>query len=140
MSNIEARLIHVGAHEFEFVPPDKLRFTLRGALADDDAATYLDFIYAHAAKGMGRLYVSYDLAEMTRIDGQARQRVAKVLRPYPFAGIAIVGASFSTRMLVGMIIRAAKIIKPEFVDFPHKFMGSMAEADTWFDELRNKKA
>jgi hypothetical protein len=111
---------------------------MRGVLEDDEAAAYLDFIRAHTPGGNGVLYVVYDLTHLKRIAEGARKRTTKVERPYPFGGLAIVGANFSTRTLVDMILRAARLFKPEFVAFPHEFFVSVDAANSWFDELRNK--
>ncbi len=140
MTNREPITIQVGAHEFKFVPPDVLRFKMRGAMSDEDAKAYLDFIHVHAEETGGLLYAAYDLSQFTRIDERARNRTTKVDKPYPFAGLVIVGASFSVRALAAMIIRAAKLIKPESVNFPHKFVATLAEAEAWIDELREKAA
>ncbi|HRI67862.1 MAG TPA: hypothetical protein PK156_26675 [Polyangium sp.] len=140
MSARKAVKVTVGTHEFEFVPPDVLRFKMRGAMLEEDAKAYLDFIHVHAEETGGLLYAAYELSQFTRIDEKARNRTTKVEKPYPFAGLVIVGASFSVRALAAMIIRAAKLIKPESVNFPHKFVATMAEAEAWIDELREKAA
>lgn len=140
MSEVQGTKVNVGTHEFEFLTPDLLRFTLRGTMTDEDATAYLDFIHGRAAETGGLLYVAYDVSAFTRVDEQARSRITRVNRPYPFGGLVIVGANFSMRALAGMMIRAVRLFKPEYLDCPHKFVRTMAEADAWIDELREKSA
>ncbi len=140
MSDRESVKIIEGTHEFEFVAPDLLRFRLRGAMTDDETIKYLDFVFAHTPDENRSLYVVYDLSEMVRLDERSRKRVTEVDRPYPFDGLVVIGASYSMRMLAEMLIRAIKLIKPEYWNFPHKFVGTMAEAEAWIDEIRQNKA
>lgn len=140
MSESKPTSVRVGAHEFESVSLDTLRFTFRGDLTDAEAAQYLDFVHARANEADGLLYTVYDLSALTRIDEKARRRITNIGRPYPFAGLAVIGANFTIRALAQMIIRAIKIIKPEIWSFPHKFVANQAEADAWIDELRKADA
>ena len=139
MSRIVTESINVGAHEFQFVPPDQLRFRFCGVFLEKEVEAYLDFIYTHGSQANGKLYVAYDLSQWTRIDEGARKRTTAVEQPYPFEAMAITGANFSTRALASMLLRAGKVIRPAFFSFSYKFVASMDEANSWFDELRAEK-
>lgn len=132
----EAETKIVGTHEFQFVPPDEIRFVLRGVLNDDDTRSYLDFLFAQGDKAGRKLYSAYDLSAWERVSEESRKLVINVERPYPYAALAIVGASFSTRALASMILRAGGLVAPKKFGFPWKFVASMAEAHAWFEELR----
>ena len=140
MSRLETESINVGAHEFRFIPPDQLHFVMRGVFRNADAIAYLNFIRAHALDGKCLPYATFDLREMTRMDDAARKLVINVGQPYALGGVAVVGAGFSIRTLADMLIRAGKIIAPQYFTFPHKFVGTTDEAYAWFDELRAKRA
>lgn len=139
MNTVEPKSLHLDTHEFHFVPPDLIRFTFRGSLSDEVTKQYLDFIYDRATEINGSLYVIYDLSAWTRIDERARKRVTKVDRPYPFAGMAIIGTSFTIQALANMIIRAVKLIRPDYWSFPHKFFANVADAEAWIAEIREKR-
>lgn len=140
MSEIKAATVACGKHEFQFVPPDQVRFVFRGDFEESDADAYFDFIFKHADQCNKRLYSAYDLSAFKRASEGGRKRVINVGRPYPYAALAIVGANFSTRAVAGMILRAGRLVAPKTFNFPYKFVASMDDADAWFDELRNRKS
>lgn len=139
MNDTQKESVNVGAHEFQFIAPDQLRFAFCGALVENEVEVYLDFIYKHASLANRNLYVAYDLSQWTRIDEGARRRVTAVEQPYPFDAMAITGANFSTRALASMLLRAGKVIRPSYFAFSYKFVATMDDANAWFEELRAKK-
>lgn len=139
MKNLKKVSAKIGAHEFNFVPPDQLQFVMRGKFRDVDAVKYLEFINAHTPEEKGLVYGAYDLTHMTQMDDAARKRVISVKQPYAFGGLAIIGASFPIRTLSNMLFRAGKIIAPQYFNYPYKFVASMGDANSWFDELRSKR-
>src|SRR4051794_8452779 len=120
MSGIEAEVVKIGDNEFRFLPPDQVRFVIRGVFEATDADTYLDFIFKYGDQCNGRLYSAYDLSAFTRATDAGRKRVINVGRPYPYAAMSMVGANFSTRTVAGMLMTAGKLLAPKHFDFPHK--------------------
>jgi len=127
-------------HEFQFEPPDQLRFVIRGEFTDADVDPYLDFIFSQANRSGGLVYSVYDLSRFTRATAGARQRVVNVARPYPYAALAVIGAGFSTRTVATMILTAGKLVAPKHFTFPIKFFSSLDDANAWFDEIRKKRS
>lgn len=137
--NVSKDVLHVGMHEFRFVAPDRLIFAMRGEFTEADCGAYIDFVFLKDPARASILYSFYDLTKMTRVDERARKRVIRVNEKYPYGGIALTTANFSTRALVGMILRAGKLVAPDQLSFPYKFVNSMDEANAWFDELRTMR-
>jgi len=137
--SVESKRVIVGTHEFQFVAPDQLRFFLRDEFSDSDCIAYVDFVFQDDPNRAPVLYSIYDLTKMTRVAEAARKRVINVNRPYPYGGMAVMTSNFTTRALVGMVMRAGKLIAPERLSFPYKFVDSIDEANAWFDELRKKQ-
>lgn len=138
-ATFEAETIMVGRHEFRFIPPDRIRIAFCGDFDLPHAEPYLDFVYGCSEKCGGLLYAAYDLSDIGQITPSLRQRLVQVDRPYPCAAVAVFGATISTRAVVTMVLAAARILKPNHVAFPHKFVDSFDEANAWFDELKGKR-
>lgn len=131
--------VRIADHAFWFVPPDQIHFAFRGEFAEGHADTYLDFVFKHADESGRPLYSMYDLSTFTRATEGGRKCVINVKRPYPYAALAVVGAPFSTRAVAEMILTAGRLIAPKHFSFPIKFWATAADAEAWFDELREKR-
>lgn len=138
MMNNEPQSTIFGVHEFQFVPPDTLRFFLRGEFGDSDCEAYLDAIFQRVQGQTSTLYAIYDLTQLTRVAEGARKRLIHVKRAYPYGGIAVMVSTLSMRAVVEMMMRAGKLVAADRFGFPYKFVKSVEEADAWFDELRKK--
>jgi len=138
MAAIKPETLHVGLHEFWFVPPDRIHFVMRDVFDVSQAVGYLDFIHSRASLCGGMLYASYDLSQLGRLTAEARLAVIKVDRPYPLAGLGIIGASFTIRSLTGMLMSAGRLLAPKAFGFPCRCFETLDEADAWFEELRAK--
>jgi hypothetical protein len=139
MSDLKPESVHVGSHEFHFIPPNQVHFVFRGVFDDVDAGAYLDFIFKYGDQCNGLLYSVYDISAFSRATDAGRKRVINVKRAYPYAAMALVGANFSTRAFAGMVLTAGRLVAPKHFNFPYKFVPTMDEANAWFDELRNKR-
>ncbi|MBK9258931.1 MAG: hypothetical protein IPM54_03770 [Polyangiaceae bacterium] len=139
MNDVKTELF-VGTHEFRFVPPDQIHFVMRGEFKGAHVDPYFDFVFSHGESTGGLLYSVYDLSEFTRATESGRKRVINPGRLYPYAALAVIGASFSTRTVAKMILRAGKLVAPKHFNFPIKFVSTMDDAQAWFDELRRKRA
>lgn len=131
---LETRLF--GANECKFIPPDQVHFTFRGRVQEADAVVHNELLYTYADAAKRDVYVMYNLAQFEGDTYAARKRVNEIDRPHPYAGVAIIGANFAMRTLVGMIIRSGRLLSPERFKLPIRFVATMDEAQAWFDELR----
>lgn len=138
MSDPKVEAARVGAHEFRFIPPNQVHFVMRGEFTDADCIAYVNFASKCTPEGGGLMYGFYDLTQLGRVADGARKRVVDVQRPYQYGGMAVMVSTFSARVLVGMIMRAGRIISPDRLSYPYKFVSSIDEAQAWFDELRSK--
>jgi hypothetical protein len=134
----EAEVKIVGSHRFEFIPPNRCFFAIVGTMDEEHAASYLAFLYKHADAFGGPLEGVYDISRMNRMTIGARSRIVNVSRQFPLTAIALVGANFSIRTLVGMIITAGRLVAPKHFTFAHKFVATADEADAWLDEVRKQ--
>ena len=139
MSGTNPEPVRAGSNEFQFIPPDRVHFIFRGVFDDSDADAYLDFVFQHGDQSNRLLYAAYDLSAFTRATEAGRKRVINVGRPYPYAALAVIGASFSTRTVAGMILTAGRLIAPQKFNFPIKFLTTMTDAGAWFDEVRKER-
>lgn len=128
-----------GTHEAWFVAPDEVHFIFRGEFTEEQADPYLNFAYAQADRVGKSLYAGYDLSAFSRTTDGARKRVIKTIRPYPYAAMAVVGTSFSTRIATNMILTAGRLVSPKHFEFPIKFLRTMVEANAWFDQIRAER-
>lgn len=139
MSELEPASKFFGEQELHFTPPDVVLCVLRGALHEAEAREIIVFVDKHAELAGGNVYCIYDMSEFVRITDSVRKIAIHVDKPYPYFAVAVIGTSFSTRMFADMIMRAGKLVSPKYFGFRHKFVASVAEANTWFDELRRDK-
>lgn len=131
--------VRAGSNEFRFIPPDTVFFIFRGVFEDADAAAYLDFVFKQGDQSKTLLYSVYDISMFERATDAARKRVINVGQAYPYAAMALVGASFSTRAFASMVLTAGRLVAPKYFNFPYKFVSSFEDANAWFDELRTSK-
>jgi len=129
----------VGVHEFRFVPPRRAIFVMRQVLEEEHVIAYMEFIDAHVSRNNGPLDALFDVSALTGVTPSARAKLVTGKRDLPYARVAIVGASFSIRTIVNMLLRAGKIVSPKKFSFAFKFVDSVDEANTWFDESPNKR-
>lgn len=138
--NDEATVQVVGTHEFRFTPPRSLHFILRETLTETDAEAYIAFIHQHSAQADDVvLEATIELGELRRVTQSAQTTFIKAPQRYPYNGVAFVGAAFSIRILVEMIIKAGKVVAADQFKFDHKFVNSVAEAELFFEKLRRKQ-
>jgi hypothetical protein len=126
-------------HEYRFMPPDRCAFVLRGPFEEGDAAAYTQFIYQHADRLNTLLCATYDISKLTRLTDGARSHLMGVRRAFPLKRIALIGASFSTRMMATMVIRAGRMVAPDKWGFEYEFFPSPDEAETWLENPRSKR-
>lgn len=120
-------------HEFRFSPPRRFVFTLVGALTEEDTVAYLNFMFDHADRHNVRCSALYDLSRFERLTDGARTRLMRVDRAFPLTHLAVVGTSFTIRVVCAMLIRAGKLVAPEKWGFHTEFFATKAEAQAWLE-------
>lgn len=126
-------------HEYRFMPPDRCAFVLCGAFEESDAAAYTQFIYQHADHNNTLLIATYDISKLARLTDGARSHLMGVRRAFPLKRIALIGASFSTRMMATMIIRAGRVVAPDKWGFEYEFFAAPDDAEAWLENPRSKR-
>jgi hypothetical protein len=129
----------IGAHELRTIPPDIVHCILREILVEAEARELNARVATYATDVGGGLFAIYDLSLFSRISAGVRNILIEGTAPSPYAGIALIGASFTTRTFVDMLARAAKVVARNPMAFPHKFVKSPEEAFLWFDQLRAER-
>ena len=132
--------INVGAHEFQFIPPHRVTFVMRGTFEEEHAKAYKNFLSMQVDRCGEPLEGLFDLSALTTITSSARRRIGEQSRILLFRAVAIVGASFSIRIVSTMLMRAGKIIAPQKTPTNVHFCATADEANAWFDELRSKRS
>lgn len=126
----------IGSHRISFEPPDFLHVRISG---DFDEETILELIGAlwRLAEQLPFLVALVDLSAMGTITAGARKAASSKGSPSN-AAVAVVGVDFHRRVLIDLIVKAAKLFKVETATVG-MFEGE-AEARAWFDEQRRAAA
>ncbi|MDC0746639.1 STAS/SEC14 domain-containing protein [Polyangium mundeleinium] len=131
-----------GTHLHRFESPDLYIVRIRGNVLDDDMRTQIAALRALAERTGGGIFWIADVTEMGSLTPQARRAAAanefadvrNVLR-----GSAVVGASFTTRVVATLLIRAVRSLEPHKIR-PVAFVETEAEARAFLEEYRRHRA
>lgn len=138
MSDHDTAPLVVGPHQFRFTPPNRVSFIFRDTFDEDHAAAYIHFVHAQADRCGGVLEGIVDVRGLSRVTAGARSRVTKAHKAYPYRHIALVGASFSMRTVIDMVIKAGRVIAPSTFTFSYAFVSTLAEGEAWLEAMRGK--
>ena len=125
----------VGPHELRFRPPDRLYMTMRGIIDASHIEAQNMHLRAYAKRYGRPLRAICDMAQVQEIPAEARKVAVQMNHEYPYAGLAIVGASFAIRTIASTLVRAGQILAPHHFKFPIFFAKTPAEAEAWLAEL-----
>lgn len=129
----------ISTHEYRFVPPNEIRFHLRGTFDGPDVEAHFQFAFKYADRCGGWVNCVVDMTKFTRVTESARHLLTRPPRPYPYHGCALLGASFATRTIANMVISAGRVLTPKSFTYPIKFVNTWDEAHAWFEELEKKR-
>jgi hypothetical protein len=130
--------LDISPHRASFEPPDIIRVFWDGpasAEAINDLYTWSESLFPD-----GRRY--FVIADMTRIDpvdAAARKGAASDPRARRMAGLAIIGASFQLRVVMGMFMKALELFYGDEI-CRMEFFDLEAEALAWVDAERARRA
>lgn len=131
-----------GAHLQRFEPPDLYIVRIRGNVLGEDMRAQVEALQALAEHTGGGVFWIADVSEMGSLTPQARRMAAAE----EFAGVrtllrgsAVVGASFTTRVVATLLIRAVRALEPRRIR-PVAFVETEAEARAFLEPYRRHEA
>ncbi len=126
-------------NEFRFIPPNRCKFDMIGTFAEADVHAYVEFLYQHADRHQVLFDAIYDISRLDRLTDGARKAFMSITRPFPLHRVALVGASFSIRVMTAMVIRAGRMIAPDKWAFEYEFVSTIHEAEAWLNKSPKSK-
>lgn len=127
----------VGDVTLDFVQPDVLSMRWKGSFGVAEADALLAYTDELRAR-VPRLFFLIEVEGATGIEASSRKKIAALTKARPYAGSAVVGASFPIRVAVELIINAAKLVNTDQTET--RFFSTLAEANAWIDEVRKASA
>ncbi|MDI1451334.1 STAS/SEC14 domain-containing protein [Polyangium sp. 6x1] len=131
-----------GTHMHRFEPPDLYIVRVRGNVLGDDMRTQIEALRALSQYTGGGIFWIADVTAMGALTPEARRAAAggghddvrAILR-----GSAVVGASFATRVVATLLLRAVRALKPD-KHRPVAFVETEAEARAFLAPYRKHGA
>jgi hypothetical protein len=123
----------IGQHHIRFEPPDVLFVTNNGNLSVEDASGLVGR-FEGFAEGKTRVLLLFNVERAGNMAPEARKIVVNALGRIPIGGIAIFGATFTSRVVSTLIVKAVEIIYPSAPAI--HFFPSEAGARAWLNERR----
>lgn len=131
-----------GTHLHRFEPPDLYIVRMQGTVLGDDMRSQIEALQALAERTGGGIFWMADVTAMGALTPEARrvaaakehEEVRAVLR-----GSAVVGASFTTRVMASLLLRAVRALRPD-TGRPVAFVETEAEARAFLDPHRRHGA
>ncbi|HRI63362.1 MAG TPA: hypothetical protein PK156_03970 [Polyangium sp.] len=127
----------VSTHRCRYEPPDIIRIWWIGNCRTDDFEQL--FVHTDRLTPNKTIFVVADVSRLETIDPPVRKMVGTDPRMQRVGGVAMVGASFHIRVLMGMLARAVN-----FLHFSSKpkvnlsFVGTGPEALAWIVRERER--
>ncbi|MDI1448553.1 STAS/SEC14 domain-containing protein [Polyangium sp. 6x1] len=126
--------ITIGPHVVTFTPPDLLVLEFGLPLEVDDFSRVLDHLY-RTGNERGPCKVLMDISRIKSLPREIREAARARKDPAKNAAVAYVGAPFSVRVGLEMIIAALRILKPQWPRYPQAFFDRKEEALAWLQSL-----
>ncbi|TKD03081.1 hypothetical protein [Polyangium fumosum] len=130
MKNESTERLTIGPHVVTFVPPDLLVLEFGVPLEVDTFSRVLDYMYGMGAE-RGPCKVLMDISRIRSVPRDIREAVRARKDASKNTAVAFVGAPFSVRVALEMIIAAIRILKPERPRYPSAFFAHKEEALAW---------
>lgn len=125
----------IGNIAMSFVEPDVLHMKWRASFGEAEADALLAYTHElkaqHATKPL-MLYI--DVREAGSIDARARKKISELTKEKPYAASVVVGASFTIRVAVELIVNAARLLVKDSA--PTRFFDDETSAHAWLAEMR----
>ncbi|HVK64701.1 MAG TPA: hypothetical protein VM694_09510 [Polyangium sp.] len=106
--------------------PDFLCMELHGTLGVAEVEAYQRIVYE-----LGNRYGTFaflaDMRDLGGIPPDARSKLSRATRPYPYRAIAIHGAGFTLGIVASMIVKAGRALAPGAFPFELAFFKTEAQ-------------
>lgn len=134
------KTVFIGRHEHRFQSPNRIYIFMRGSIDAHEIEAQNKFI-RECSQETGRLIRNIcNLDEFEGMTPDARRHIVKMNHEYPYVGMAFVGGSFMSRTVAATVLRAAKHLAPHHFKFPIFFGKTLAECESWMDQLPDSSA
>lgn len=123
-----------GAHALWEAAPDTLRLDLVGVVEGDELRGIVEMEHAWA-RGKPQWFAIADLSRLGGSTPSSRAYMAEI-PPNPHSVSIVYGTSFGIRILVDMMMRARRLLKPSE---PDAFAIVATETEAWAEVERRRK-
>lgn len=132
---------YFGKHRHRFEGPDIYFSRLEGDVSGPDMQTQIDGLVAIYRRIERPAFWLCDVRNMGLLTPEARRAAASASSSEVSAalrGSAVFGSSFGTRVMMGLLIRAVRVLNPKKLR-PLVFAPTEAEARAFLDECRRSE-
>lgn len=133
--NASASDFYINDHRLHFLPPDIVQIWWNGRCTRDEYLRMLDLVCPRMGKQ--KHFVISNLSNLKSIDAHTRQVAAMDPRRKMVAGIAMIGTTFHTRVLMMMLTTAIELIDPKERG-KVRFFDTEREALDWITQQRER--
>jgi len=129
---------YFGKHRHRFESPDIYFSRVEGDVSGPDMQTQIDALQAISLRAGHPIFWLCDVRDIGLLTPQARRVAAAASSTEVRAalrGSAVFGASFGTRVMMGLLVRAVRVLNPNRLR-PLTFATTEAEARLFLDEVR----
>lgn len=126
----------IGPHTLLFEPPRIIHFVVRGEVTAQHAVEMGAFVKARTADQRFVLALA-DMSGFGGVSSEARKAAGREVSETPYAGMALVGASFEARLMVKLVFGALRIFAPGRA-VQAAFFDTEAEARAWLEECERR--
>ncbi|MDI3288269.1 STAS/SEC14 domain-containing protein [Polyangium sp. 15x6] len=115
---------------------DLLCMELHGTFEVAAVEAYLRLIFDLGDR-QGTFSLLADMRDLRGISPQARSRLSRVERPYPYRAVALHGASFTFTIMSMMVVKAGRTLAPAAFPFELAFFQTEAQARAYLAPYRD---
>lgn len=123
-----------------FEPPDIISFRLAREMEAKEAERIIAFVREAAPKTGGLFSMTDASVPLPRVSINAAIAFNRQFNPRLLRAAAVVGASYSMRVLSETLVRAARLLKLEVAQSPVRYFDDADAARAWFAALRTSPA
>ncbi len=128
----------IGDHSYRVEPPDLVFVRDRGDILPEHVAPVIEELQQMVGRGIPPLWL-VDITELGEVHPETRKCFAQSDLMSILGPVAVIGASFSRRVLMRLVFNAAKLARPGAKGPDVRFFASEAEARAWLDEVRRSR-
>lgn len=126
---------HIGPHRMRFEPPDTVQMFTNGVIEPEDFEQF--FQLAMQLSPDRPIFMLRDAREGV-LGPKTRARIIELAQPSRVGGVVNYGASFHTRVVVTMLLKAVRAFKNATPDVA--FVETEQDARAWIEGQRKKRS